>query len=86
MNGLPKLTLYTRYPCPLCDDLVAELNEKFDGRFCLEKVDIATKENVKWLRLYRNDIPVLFLNGQFLCEHRLNAPLLHRKLCEIEDK
>lgn len=61
-----------------------ELNERFAGRFTLEVVDIATKENLKWLRLYRLDIPVLFLNGQFLCMHRLNGDLLHRKLSEWE--
>lgn len=61
-----------------------ELNAQFAGRFELDVVDIATKENLKWLRLYRLDIPVLFLNGQFLCMHRLNGDLLHRKLSECE--
>lgn len=37
---------------------------KFHGRFELEKIDITKKENLKFLRLYRLDIPVCFLNGQ----------------------
>lgn len=83
---LPVLTLYTRHPCQLCDELVDELigNTIFNGRYTLKRVDIATKENLKYLRLYRNDIPVLYLNGQFLCMHRLNAQLLDRKLRTLE--
>lgn len=57
---------------------------KFHGRFQLEKIDITRKENLKYLRLYRLDIPVCFLNGQFLCKHRLNSDLLEKRLCEIE--
>jgi hypothetical protein len=44
--------------------LVEELEMKFHGRFKLEIVDIKKKENLKYLRLYRLDIPVCFLNGQ----------------------
>lgn len=83
---LPVLTLYTKHPCQLCDELVEELNETFHGRFELSTVNIAQKENLKYLRLYRNDIPVLHLNGQFLCMHRLNAQLLERKLRELKEK
>lgn len=56
----------------------------FHGRFRLEKFDITKKENLKYLRLYRLDIPVCFLNGQFLCRNRLNVNLLERRLKELE--
>lgn len=68
----------------LCDDLVEELDAKFNGRVKLEKVDITQKENLKYLRLYRYDIPVCFLNGHFLCMNRLNTNLLEKKLEEIK--
>ena len=83
-GGKPILTLYTKDPCPLCDKLVEQL-EPFKERFVMEKVDITKRENLRYLRLYRNDIPVLHLNGQFLCMHRLNAPLLINKLNDIEN-
>lgn len=86
IGELPTLTLFTKDPCQLCDDLVIELNEKFQGRYKLVKVDITKKENIKYLRLYRLDIPVLYLNGQYLCMHRLNADLLHIKLRDIEER
>lgn len=54
--------------------------EPYKDRIIIEKVDISQKENLRWLRLYRHDIPVLFLNGQFLCMHRLNKDLLDKRL------
>ncbi|XP_016971027.1 uncharacterized protein LOC108038713 [Drosophila rhopaloa] len=79
-QGLPLITLYTREPCPLCDELVHSLEERFAGRYRLEKVYIDRKENVRFLRLFRHDIPVLFFNGQFLCMHRLNEEALIERL------
>lgn len=83
-SELPIITLFTKDPCPLCDELVEEL-KPFEGRFRLKKVDITKKENLKFLRIYRMDIPVLHLNGQFLCMHRLNRSLLEQRLNEIEE-
>ncbi|XP_030767943.1 acetyl-CoA acetyltransferase, mitochondrial isoform X2 [Sitophilus oryzae] len=81
---LPKLTLYTRDPCPLCDELKAELSP-YMHLVEFETIDIASKENVRWLRLYRYEIPVLFLNNEYLCKHRLNKSLLEKKLNEIKE-
>lgn len=83
-DQLPVITLYTHDHCSLCDDLVEELEIKFGGRFQLTKIDITKKANLKFLRLYRLDIPVCFLNGQYLCKHSLNSDLLERRLVEIE--
>ncbi|XP_012158264.1 acetyl-CoA acetyltransferase, mitochondrial [Ceratitis capitata] len=85
-NKLPHLTLYTKDDCTLCDELLNELEIYFNGQYTLEKVDITKKENLRFLRLYRLDIPVLFLNGQFLCMHRLNVNLLGRKMEELREK
>ncbi|XP_066263093.1 acetyl-CoA acetyltransferase, mitochondrial isoform X1 [Euwallacea similis] len=80
----PKLTLYTRENCSLCDELKDQLSPYFSS-VELETLDIAKKENVRWLRLYRYEIPVLFFNGEFLCKHRLNEVLLKRRLEEFEE-
>lgn len=58
----------------------------YTDRIIIEKVDITNKDNLRWLRLYRYDIPVLFLNGRFLCMHRLNKELLDRRLKLIEEE
>lgn len=81
---MPQLTLYTREVCPLCDELVEQLHAEFPNEFELKKVFIDHKENVRFLRLFRYDIPVLFLNGQFLCMHRLNSLLLRERLMALK--
>lgn len=58
--------------------------EPYKHRIVVEKVDITKKENLRWLRLYRHDIPVLFLNGQFLCMHKLNKDILEMRLEKLE--
>lgn len=83
-NQIPKLTLYTRNPCPLCDELKIKLLP-YMNRCVLEEVDIAKKENVRWLRLYRYEIPVLFMNGQYLCKHNLDEMMLEKRLQEFEE-
>lgn len=86
-NALPKkptLTLYTKNPCPLCDELVAEL-QPFMHRLHFEKVDITRPEHREHFKRYKYDIPVLHLNGEFLCMHRLDAELLGSKLIELSE-
>lgn len=82
MENKPILTLYTKDPCPLCDELVEEL-APFANRLSLEKVDITKPENREYFKRYRYDIPVLHINGEFLCMHRLDAKLLETKLIEL---
>ncbi|OWR45428.1 putative acetyl-CoA acetyltransferase [Danaus plexippus plexippus] len=85
IDGPPVLTFYTKDPCQLCDIVMEELST-YKDKLIIEKIDITKKENVRWLRLYRHDIPVLFLNGKFLCMHRLNHGLLERRLQIIEQE
>lgn len=79
----PKLTLYTKDNCSLCDTLVEELHS-FNHRYDFEKIDITKNDDL--FGLYRYEIPVLHLNGKFLCKHKLNVELLDGKLKEIENK
>ncbi|NP_001373248.1 glutaredoxin-like protein [Danio rerio] len=76
---LPVLTLFTKDPCPLCDEAKAEL-EPYKHRFELQEVDITLPENRVWFDRYRFDIPVFHLNGQFLMMHRVNSTLLEKHL------
>ncbi|XP_068616252.1 glutaredoxin-like protein C5orf63 homolog isoform X1 [Brachionichthys hirsutus] len=82
-NALPTLTLFTKDPCPLCDDAKEEL-EPFKHRFVLQQVDITLPENRAWFDRYRWDIPVFHLNGQFVMKHRVDVVLMERLLQEAE--
>ncbi|XP_050348840.1 acetyl-CoA acetyltransferase, mitochondrial isoform X1 [Nymphalis io] len=84
VDGPPILTFYTKDPCQLCDIAMEEL-EPYKNKLIIQKVDITKKENLRWLRLYRYDIPVLFFNGKFLCKHRLDHDLLQKRLQDLEN-
>ncbi|KAF7701297.1 hypothetical protein HF521_002462 [Silurus meridionalis] len=66
---LPVLTLFTKDPCPLCEE-AKEMLEPYKHRFVLQEVDITLPENSVWYDRYKYDIPVFHLNGQFLMMHQ----------------
>ncbi|XP_058848400.1 glutaredoxin-like protein C5orf63 homolog isoform X1 [Acipenser ruthenus] len=82
---LPVLTLFTKYPCPLCDE-AKEVLEPYKHRFVLQEVDITLPENTVWYERYKYDIPVFHLNGQFLMMHKVQTHTLMKKLESIEEK
>ncbi|XP_073481019.1 glutaredoxin-like protein C5orf63 homolog isoform X1 [Aquarana catesbeiana] len=79
----PVLTLFTKDPCPLCDEAKETLTP-FMERFVLEQVDITLPENSIWYDRYKYDIPVFHLNGQFLMMHRVNLKKLEKSLSKLE--
>jgi glutaredoxin len=78
-QDLPELTLFTKNPCPLCDSVKEQLGQ-FKHRLRLTQVDIEAPENAHFKQLYRYEIPVLFLEGQYLCKNRLDMVALERRL------
>lgn len=75
----PRLQLYTRTGCHLCDELLAAARPIVDRhRASIEKVDIDT--DLELLQRYRLDIPVLTMDGEEICRHRLDAEALERAL------
>ncbi|XP_030209364.1 glutaredoxin-like protein C5orf63 homolog isoform X1 [Gadus morhua] len=80
---LPTLTLYTKDPCPLCDD-AKETLKPYKHRFLFQTVDITLPENKTWYKKYKYDIPVFHFNGQFLMMHRVDTGLLEQHLTKAE--
>uniref|UniRef100_A0A8C5PGL5 Glutaredoxin-like protein n=1 Tax=Leptobrachium leishanense TaxID=445787 RepID=A0A8C5PGL5_9ANUR len=81
----PVLTLFTKNPCPLCDEAKEILLPCMD-KFVLEQVDITLPENSTWYERYKNDIPVFHLNGQFLMMHKVNLKKLQKQLEKLEQQ
>ncbi|XP_018420560.1 PREDICTED: glutaredoxin-like protein C5orf63 homolog [Nanorana parkeri] len=79
----PILTLFTKDPCPLCDEAKEALAPYMD-RFVLEQVDITLPDNSTWYDRYKYDIPVFHLNGQFLMMHSVNLKKLEKSLSKLE--
>ncbi|KFQ18597.1 Glutaredoxin-like C5orf63, partial [Merops nubicus] len=79
----PVLTLFTKKPCPLCDE-AKEVLEPFKRRFILQEVDITLPENSVWYDKYKYDIPVFHLNGKFLMKHRVDIKRFQDHLMKLE--
>ncbi|XP_009996456.1 PREDICTED: glutaredoxin-like protein C5orf63 homolog [Chaetura pelagica] len=79
----PVLTLFTKKPCPLCDE-AKEVLEPYKRRFILQEVDITHPENSAWYDKYKYDIPVFHLNGKFLMKHRVDIQKFEDRLTQLE--
>ncbi|XP_060764386.1 glutaredoxin-like protein C5orf63 homolog [Neoarius graeffei] len=84
-RSLPILTLFTKDPCPLCEE-AKEMLEPYKDRFVLQEVDITLPENSVWYDRYKYDIPVFHLNGQFLMMHRVNTAVLEKQLAKSDNE
>jgi len=72
------ITVYSKPDCHLCDlakDVVERCRKKVD--FALEVVDIS--QNPELFERYRNDIPVILLDGREIARHFVRE----RKLLEL---
>jgi glutaredoxin len=79
MAERPRITLYTRAGCCLCDDAkrVLEAARK-QARFDLEEVDIDADPQLR--RLYNDEVPVIAINGRKAFKYRVTEPELLKKL------
>ncbi|XP_010183163.1 PREDICTED: glutaredoxin-like protein C5orf63 homolog [Mesitornis unicolor] len=81
----PVLTLFTKKPCPLCDE-AKEVLEPYKTRFILQEVDITLPENSVWYDKYKYDIPVFHLNGKFLMKHQVDIQKFEDQLTRVESQ
>ncbi|XP_076218307.1 glutaredoxin-like protein C5orf63 homolog isoform X2 [Aptenodytes patagonicus] len=79
----PVLTLFTKKPCPLCDE-AKEALEPYKRRFILQEVDITLPENSAWYDKYKYDIPVFHFNGKFLMKHQVDIQKFEDQLMKLE--
>ncbi len=72
------ITIYSKPECHLCDlakDVIERCRKKVD--FNLEVIDIS--QNPELFERYRNDIPVILLDGREIARHFVRE----RKLLEL---
>lgn len=67
---MARVNLYTRRNCPLCDE-AADLLRRLAPEFGLEVEEMDIEGDPALLERYRDSIPVIALDGEFL----LSAPL-----------
>jgi glutaredoxin len=75
----PKVTLYTRAGCCLCDDAKRVLLEaRRHADFEYEEFDIDTDPDLR--RLYNIEVPVIAINRQKAFKYRVDVKEFLRKL------
>ena len=81
-GDFPRLTLYSRTYCHLCDNMIAGL-QPLQARFhfMLNIVDVDSHADLE--ALYGEDVPVLLHGGRELCRHRLDSALVTDYLAGI---
>jgi len=79
MAGKPKVTLYTRAGCCLCEDAKRVL-EAVRGRanFDLDEIDIDS--NAELRQTYNDEVPVIAINGSKAFKYRVTEQELLKKL------
>jgi thiol-disulfide isomerase/thioredoxin len=79
VEGVPRLTLYGRTYCHLCDDMLAALEAmRSEFRFDVDVVDVDADPAVE--ALYDELVPVLTANGRELCHYFLDAAAVREYL------
>jgi glutaredoxin len=75
----PKLTLYSRKDCRLCDEMKAIVSGiSAQIPVDVEEIDIDTSAELR--ERYGHEVPVLFIDGRKAFKYRTTAKQLQRKL------
>jgi glutaredoxin len=79
MSGIPRVTLYTRKGCCLCEEAkhVLELVRQ-RARFDLQEVDIDGDAGLRGI--YNEEVPVIAINGRKAFKYRVTEQELLKKL------
>ena len=76
-----RVTCFTKPDCSLCHSALYVIKRvRTHTPFELDCVDISKPGNEKWCDMYRNDIPVVHLNGQEIFRHRVDEHHLRKLL------
>ena len=74
-----RITLYTKPGCHLCE-AVEQVIERAGGRYAFKLHRVNILEDTQSFDRYKNDIPVVLLDGKEIARHRLTMTDLDRFL------
>ena len=77
------IDVYSRQGCHLCEILVEELLELVQGRARVDVHDIDSRPD--WREAYDVRIPVVELNGEPICQYKLDRDAVNRALAQVAD-
>ena len=76
------IQIYSRPGCHLCEQLIEEIEPLLRGKATLEVRNIDSRAD--WQAKYDTRVPVVEVDGRFICEHRLERAALRRALSGTE--
>ena len=75
----PKLKLYSRRDCCLCDEMKALIRQvAATASFDFEEIDVDTSRELQ--SLYDDQVPVLFIDGRKAFKYRVTTEQLAKRL------
>jgi len=78
---MPKVTVYSRPACCLCDEIKQQLEQlRRRADFDLEEINIDEDEVLR--RLYNDEVPVVMINGRKAFKYRLDPKEFLKKLVD----
>ncbi len=81
MQGMARVTLFTKSACCLCDTARFVLGRvQVRQPFDLEVVDISAPGQEQWHAAYAEHIPVIHVNGREICRHRIDERAIREAL------
>ncbi len=78
MNAMPSVQIYSRPGCHLCEQLIEEIAPLLRGRARLAVLNVDSRAD--WQEDYGSRVPVVEIDGRFVCEHKLDRAALHSVL------
>jgi glutaredoxin len=76
---MPKVTVYSRPGCCLCDEVKQEL-QRLRQRADFELEEINVDDSAELQRLYSDQVPVVMIDGRKAFKYRLDPQEFLRKL------
>jgi glutaredoxin len=77
-----QIEIYSRPGCHLCDDAKGVI-ELFKRNYPIEIKVTDVDSDAKLREAYGYEIPVVMINGQEVCRHRVDTAAFERKLKEL---
>lgn len=72
------IRIYSRPGCHLCEQLIEQIMRLTRDRGRLEVVDVDSRED--WRQAYGTRVPVVEIDGCFVCQHELDRSALAHAL------
>jgi glutaredoxin len=76
---MPRVVVYTHAGCHLCEVALAELRS-LQGELAFALVERDIREEERLVRAYFERVPVIELDGEHVCDLRLDEALLRERL------